>query len=197
MPLPQGRVRFTGSRDLFFAVSLSADLKKMISGMYVRGTGEAYPGEDGQGGAALWGKLSPELLATGHFETKDVSDIEGDALGPSLFAGTSEGWTDGWGMRKTLRLLTLQIWTAGGLTQREALASQGRLWLDVTCQIFSPCVCFECADDQVTHGAGRAGPHARTFTFALEFLPGTGTSSFMLEAPCGPSMIHFHLLLFS
>lgn len=23
------------------------------------------------------GKLSPELLATGHFETKDVSDIEG------------------------------------------------------------------------------------------------------------------------
>lgn len=30
---------------------------------------------------------------------------------------------------------------------------------------------------RVTHGAGESWPHARTFTFALEFLPGTGTSA--------------------
>lgn len=60
----------------FFAVSLCR-FEKMISGMYMGELVRLILVKMAKEELLFGGKLSPELLATGHFETKDVSDIEG------------------------------------------------------------------------------------------------------------------------
>ena len=77
MPLPQGRVEFTGSRDSFFCCISLCRFEKMISGMYMGELVRLILVKMAKEELLFGGKLSPELLATGHFETKDVSDIEG------------------------------------------------------------------------------------------------------------------------
>lgn len=49
----------------------------MISGMYMGELVRLILVKMAKEELLFGGKLSPELLATGHFETKDVSDIEG------------------------------------------------------------------------------------------------------------------------
>ncbi|KAB0379849.1 hypothetical protein FD755_007633, partial [Muntiacus reevesi] len=51
--------------------------EKMISGMYMGELVRLILVKMAKEELLFGGKLSPELLATGHFETKDVSDIEG------------------------------------------------------------------------------------------------------------------------
>ena len=80
MLLPQGRVKFAGSRDLFclyFVCISPCRFEKMISGMYMGELVRLILVKMAKEELLFGGKLSPELLATGHFETKDVSDIEG------------------------------------------------------------------------------------------------------------------------
>lgn len=51
--------------------------EKMISGMYMGELVRLILVKMAKEELLFGGKLSPELLTTGHFETKDVSDIEG------------------------------------------------------------------------------------------------------------------------
>lgn len=51
--------------------------EKMISGMYMGELVRLILVKMAKEELLFRGKLSPELLATGHFETKDVSYIEG------------------------------------------------------------------------------------------------------------------------
>ncbi|XP_060024620.1 hexokinase-2 isoform X4 [Lagenorhynchus albirostris] len=55
--------------------------EKMISGMYMGELVRLILVKMAKEELLFGGKLSPELLATGHFETKDVSDIEGEKDG--------------------------------------------------------------------------------------------------------------------
>nr|XP_058935603.1 hexokinase-2 isoform X3 [Kogia breviceps] len=55
--------------------------EKMISGMYMGELVRLILVRMAKEELLFGGKLSPELLATGHFETKDVSDIEGEKDG--------------------------------------------------------------------------------------------------------------------
>uniref|UniRef100_A0A8D1DY58 Hexokinase-2 n=1 Tax=Sus scrofa TaxID=9823 RepID=A0A8D1DY58_PIG len=55
--------------------------EKMISGLYMGELVRLILVKMAKEELLFGGKLSPELLATGHFETKDVSDIEGEKDG--------------------------------------------------------------------------------------------------------------------
>ncbi|XP_059972795.1 hexokinase-2 isoform X1 [Mesoplodon densirostris] len=65
-----------------FGEGSEADLfEKMISGMYMGELVRLILVKMAKEELLFGGKLSPELLATGHFETRDVSDIEGEKDG--------------------------------------------------------------------------------------------------------------------
>lgn len=64
-------------RLMFFCCISLCRFEKMISGMYMGELVRLILVKMAKEELLFGGKLSPELLATGHFETKDVSDIEG------------------------------------------------------------------------------------------------------------------------
>lgn len=75
---PQGSGEFTDSRFFIcFSGLCPCRFEKMISGMYMGELVRLILVKMAKEELLFGGKLSPELLATGRFETKDVSDIEG------------------------------------------------------------------------------------------------------------------------
>lgn len=90
MPLPQGRVRFTGSRDLFFAVSLCR-FEKMISGMYMGELVRLILVKMAKEELLFGGSSAPELLATGHFGGPKMFQILKGKFGSFCLLGPQKG----------------------------------------------------------------------------------------------------------
>lgn len=73
-----GSWEFTDSKDYSLLFGLyPCRFEKMISGMYMGELVRLILVKMAKEELLFGGKLSPGLLATGQFETKDVSDIEG------------------------------------------------------------------------------------------------------------------------
>lgn len=74
---PQGSYEFMDGRDFIFWSVSPCRFEKMISGMYMGELVRLILVKMAKEELLFRGKLSPELLTTGRFETKDVSEIEG------------------------------------------------------------------------------------------------------------------------
>ena len=70
-------MRSVAAGTLFCWCVSPSRFEKMISGLYMGELVRLILVKMAKEELLFGGKLSPELLATGHFETKDVSDIEG------------------------------------------------------------------------------------------------------------------------
>ena len=113
------------------------------------GTGEAYPGEDGQGGAAFWGEAQPWTSCHRPFWDQRCFRYWRVSFGSFSVC---------WDLRRVDRWLgneeEAQAVDSSHVDSRKVSPSVrpwphvAGLWLDVTCHIFSTCVCFECADYQ-------------------------------------------------